>query len=320
MTLQSLEACLRTGWQDHATDPHRVVDSFPETLSLLGSDEACEVKLPDFARLIEHTLLGHLGVIGRVEPWLDLLQGRQFTLVAARTALLRMEFAVQISHGFYPEPPLIPDDQQLSGCANGLVAHCISDTGEAALARLVQFTHELPSATSNRAKAMAGAMNSLSFHLTLFPLADIALEVMVSAAVLSRDASMRSGQWRDVARAEHFLSMAHTTANQGHEAMEHALRCREIFAENAASAYELFLAAQALARGAAVAGGVTSARNALRTMEQLFIDIADAGLHARCSNLLDETRQFIEPLLARTVGQDLTTAPTAALPLSRPIS
>jgi hypothetical protein len=298
LSLEKFESYLGAGWQQHAIDPGRVVASLPSGLSLLDGDAACEVKLPDFARLVEHSFLGHLGSLGDAEPWLQRLRERRHALPPSRIALARMAFAIDVSHGRRPALPSIPDDQQLSGCANGLVAHCVSGPADAAFAWLGQFARELPSAPRARAKALAGAMNSLSFHLMLFPLGTHTARIVVESAALSREATLQSGTWAEVSRAEGFLSTAHVAAGNGAEAVECARRCGAILGENGAPASDRLSAAASLARAAVAAADPHLAASALHAMERGLDDIHDVAARRTCELELRDVRTLVESHVA----------------------
>lgn len=284
--MSSLEDYLRVAWQDHAARPRSVVDSFPEGLARLGGEG--DAKFPDLARLIEHTLLAHLGTVGQLRPWIDRLQACAPDLAAARVALQRMAFADEVSHGTATAAPVMADDQQLSACANGLVAHCVAGDGTAALRWLVQYAQELCHTTRSRAKAIAGAMNSLSFHLSLFQPDGVAREVMVASAVLSRDAWSRLGSWRDVERAEHFLALTHVAAGHGRQALIHVERCLALCEQHRAPAYEFAMAEDARARAALLLDDGPLYLRARQRMEQWLADVGDPAGRAHALSRLQE--------------------------------
>jgi hypothetical protein len=299
--MSNLEDYLRVAWQDHAARPQSVAESFADGMTLLAYGG--QSKFPDLARLIEHTLLAHIGAAGLLQHWIDELHRHSPDDLAARVALQRIIFANTVSLGAQAQAPDIPDDQQLSGCANGLVAHCVGGDGTAALRWLVQYAQELCHTPKGRAKAIAGAMNSLSFHLGLFKPEGVAREVMVAAAVLSRDAWSRLGAWRDIERAEQFLALTYVEAGQGAQALAHVDRCRSLCEQNAAPPYEFAMAEDACARAALALNDAALFRGARQRLQELLGGITDATAHAHALSRLRELDALCSSRVAEPLAE-----------------
>ena len=291
---RTMDTRLRQAWNAHSDRPLDVERRFIKDLDLFTRDETIEPKLRDVARLIEHTFLGHVLSADPLLPWIEQLAGLKTTSGIGRTMSHRLDFAARVARGETPISKNLSEGDQLGACANGLITHCLAGSGATGFEWIDKFAAELPTAEEARVKAIAQTMSSLSSHIGFSKPASAAREVMVKAAMLSRDAWRMVGNWRDVDRAEYFIAIAYVVAGRGLEAIEHGERCKAICVENSAPAYELFFAAESIAKGAVVAGDPKRARGELADMRALFAGVKGAGSVAYCKRKLAETEAFFQ--------------------------
>jgi hypothetical protein len=144
-----------------------------------------------------------------------------------------------------------------------------------------------------RAKAIASATNNLYFHLSLTREAPAADEVMVKAALISRDAWAKAGGWKERERSEYFVALAYVAADESAAALRHARACLEICKANDAPAYELFFGYEVLAKAAHLKRDADLARGAVTSMKSLSAMLTAGQAADYCRSKLRETEAFI---------------------------
>ncbi|WP_374674254.1 hypothetical protein [Ideonella sp.] len=287
--MNQFEDYVRDAWTHHACHPHAVLERLEIGFELLCQLDDIAGRLADFSVVVEHTALAHCGQWAPVDHWLTRLRalGRPDGRPLESTkGIGRLAFALTIAQVGHADPPPLPDDQVLPACANGLAAHCHAHGPAAALAWIHRFSQGLPTATRSHIKAVAGAMNGLSFHLSRLSDGPGAQEVSIAAATLSRDARALLGHWRALADAERFLSLTLAELDHGEPAQASARRCQALCSQNAAPVMDRFLAAHAMARASCCLGDATSAQQARAEMACLLAEIDDTAARAQLAALL----------------------------------
>lgn len=304
--MHALDTYLRTQWSLHATAPLQVAAGFERGFALLKAGGRTSGRMVEMAKLVEHTLLAHCADVPQAQQGWQSLRALGLASRPAESALRRLEFALAVAQGLHPPPPPLADDQVLPGCVNGLVANCAREGAEASLRWLAGFRDGLGAASRSRLKAVAGAMNCLSYHLCRLSQTEDARAVTVAAALLSRDARARTGNWRRLSQAERFLALTWVQLGDGPEAVAAALRCEALCTTQGAPPEEHLLAAEALARAAAVLGDTPAVARAMARMQALVPQVADAAARQQGAALYRET--------AGRVGWAIDDTPEAPTP------
>lgn len=289
---------LEQQWRQHGDSPKSVVGSLESGLELLSVEPAHEEKFRDYARLIEHTLLGHVGDIAAFDAWVARLEALSVTGDAAPAIKARLRFARDLVLERGPLPGVLPDDVLFPAASNAALGLSHNGRQEAALAILQRVIAELRGANKAKAKVIANATNSITFHLQQGPRHEMSGDLMVGAAVASREAWEKAGTWKEVERGEYFISMACAQAGRPEHALQHAQRCRDICLANGSDPYELFFAGEVLAKAYVALGDRRRAESEAEQMATYLAELTVPQQLKYCESKLTETRTSIERLSA----------------------
>lgn len=273
-------------WNDHADDPRAVAARLGDARPLLTREPG---QVGAFVWLLEHVLLGHLGDVQAIEPWLAELAPMVAGQPNAQPAFDRARLAQRLLRGGAAEPGEFAAAVMVRARGTAALGHVSHGDfararslmhGAAAIAREAGDPDSL--------KALAAGYNNLADHLRGQARQDSSDALMLEAAAAARGAWQSAGTWMNVERADYLLALCAVKVGDGAQAVAHAQSCLALCEANAADAYERFFAHQALAEARRTAGDAAGARNELARMTSLLAEIDDASGHAYAQSTLDK--------------------------------
>lgn len=285
----TLQDFVDQGWNEHGHDAVAVAMRLPQALEAVDT----EADLQALARLAFHVHGLHLG------RWADALKfnaalarGPGYNAEGDSGALLRRHrtaLALAAGEGDARETLGTSDRIAATAMAAELLGLHDAPRSQALLDEAVAAERAAALADTDPAvRALAAGGNNISGALEELAARDAAqAALMVNAAVASRDAWARCGNWLQAERAEYRVASSCLTAGDGERAVPFARGCLAIIdAQAEPQPFERFYACEVLARALRAAGDDAGHARALAQAREAFDALSPAD-QAGCRATLD---------------------------------
>ncbi|MEO5771482.1 MAG: hypothetical protein ABIQ29_05385, partial [Burkholderiaceae bacterium] len=252
----TFDAFLAQCWADHAEHPHDVA----RRLTSREASPPDSAALAALLRLELHVRAEHLGDFEGARAGLRRWANDPLVDDAVRSALRvgRYSLALAEPSGGDVAPGLSLEETLRAEASAAAIRLGRADTpGALALLRTAQARlAALPQGAGAVHRPLAVACNNLAWSLHDAGSARSAADTaaMLELAAASRVHWAEAGTWLEVQRADYGLALCHLSAGRPADALPLAERCLASCRENAAPAFELFHACEALCRAHAALG------------------------------------------------------------------
>jgi len=245
----TMDAFLKTAWDDHADRPQEVADRIAASSHLVETPE----QLAAFARLLTHVYGEHLGQWTRGIELLDSLRGH--AAAAAGPAGIRAidvgAAALRYCGGDASASAALPGQEQVAALANASSALAARDEFARAIAayeQALQLAQEAPSRVPPAMRVLAAAGNNLAVLLEAkVGRSATETQAMLAAAEAALTYWKQAGTWLEEERAEYRLARSRLQAGEAAAAVQSAERCVAVCERNGAPPFERFFAHSVLA-------------------------------------------------------------------------